>query len=296
MSIEDNLPLVSVAIITYNQKEYLKECIESVLEQDYPNIEIVVADDASKDGTQEMLKEYDNKYPGKFKLILHKINQGITGNSQSALDSCSGKYITLIGGDDLLGEKNRITEQVQYLEVNNNVSLCGTYTKIIDNKGKLKRIQKDKYNKLNYNVCDLIKSGNSLLPVVSYIFRKKDIAHFDFRLPKASDSLFFYNIANKGAIYIIPQALSTYREHQSHAQSLGYLDDSLVSLALSEYFFPKCLNSIRIARANLYFNLGRKNRIINRKLSKIYYWTSLKINFKIKTVLALVLVILGSKK
>ena len=60
-------PLVSVAIITFNQAEFLRECIESVLQQDYANLEIVVADDGSTDGTQEMLRDYDRNHPEKPK-------------------------------------------------------------------------------------------------------------------------------------------------------------------------------------------------------------------------------------
>lgn len=76
-------PLVSVCIITYNQKKFLRECIESVLAQDYPNIEIIVGDDASTDGTQEMLREFETTYPDKFVLRLAKINMGITCNSNA---------------------------------------------------------------------------------------------------------------------------------------------------------------------------------------------------------------------
>jgi len=59
-------PLVSVAVITYNQKLYLEECINSILSQDYPNMEIVIADDASTDGTHEMLDKFCRQYPDKF--------------------------------------------------------------------------------------------------------------------------------------------------------------------------------------------------------------------------------------
>lgn len=56
---EQNMPLVSVAVITYNQKGFMRECIESILDQDYSNLEIVIADDGAIDGTQEMLCDYD---------------------------------------------------------------------------------------------------------------------------------------------------------------------------------------------------------------------------------------------
>ncbi len=88
-----NNTLVSVAIITYNQKEYLNMCIESVLAQDYENIEIVVADDGSTDGIQEMLKVYKEKYPDKFILVLADKNKGITKNTNLVHFACKGKYI-----------------------------------------------------------------------------------------------------------------------------------------------------------------------------------------------------------
>ena len=119
----NNLPVVSVAIITYNQKEYLKECIESVLEQDYKNIEIVIADDCSTDGTQDMLKEYDKQYPNKFVLKLSEKNQGITPNSNLAHFACSGDYIAWMGGDDLM-LPGKIKKQVEYMESNPNCTIC----------------------------------------------------------------------------------------------------------------------------------------------------------------------------
>ena len=66
----NNPPLVSVAILTYNQEEFLREALETVLSQNYSNIQIVVGDDCSTDGTQAMLKEYEKNYPGKFVLHL----------------------------------------------------------------------------------------------------------------------------------------------------------------------------------------------------------------------------------
>ena len=65
-----DLPFISVAIITYNQKVFLEECIESILNQDYPNFEIIVADDCSQDGTKEMLLDYDKMYPNRFVLKI----------------------------------------------------------------------------------------------------------------------------------------------------------------------------------------------------------------------------------
>ncbi len=293
-------PLVSVGIITYNQKEYLRECIESVLAQDYPNIEMVVGDDASTDGTQEMLKEYDKEYPGKFRIILNKTNQGITKNSNSVLKNCKGKYIAWIGGDDLM-LPGKIKKQVEYMEKNLDCNLCGTYTLLIDNNGNRLNIKKDFKKKKNprYTLCELIESANTLIPVVSYMTRNSISSklRFDNRLPVASDSLFFYQNVLNGYIYILPEILSVYRVHNSHAQKLGYKDDSLVSLALSEYYFPECLNSVRKARAKTYYSIGRMHmKNYNQKLARLFLWNSLMLNFTFKTLIALCILIINIKE
>src|SRR5690606_18656769 len=123
MSLNNKEPLVSIAIITYNQKEFLKECIESCLAQDYPNLEIVVADDGSTDGTHDLLNDYDMKHPDKFVLRLSKENQGITKNSNAAHFACTGKYVAWIGGDDLM-LPGKISKQVEFMEMNPDCTIC----------------------------------------------------------------------------------------------------------------------------------------------------------------------------
>ncbi|MEW6600576.1 MAG: glycosyltransferase family 2 protein, partial [Nitrospirota bacterium] len=108
-------PLVSIAVITYNHEKFIAECLDSVLSQDYGNIEIVVADDGSTDGSHTILREYEKKYPGKFILRLSAKNQGITRNTNVALYACSGKYIAWLGGDDLM-LPGKLKKQVAYME------------------------------------------------------------------------------------------------------------------------------------------------------------------------------------
>lgn len=115
---ERSIPLVSVAVITYNQKDYLKESIESVLAQDYKNIEIVIADDCSTDGTQDMLREYDKKYPNKFVLRLSE-KSWITPNTNLAYFACSGEYCFTAGDDIFLPTK--IAKQVEFLKKIKNI-------------------------------------------------------------------------------------------------------------------------------------------------------------------------------
>jgi glycosyltransferase involved in cell wall biosynthesis len=119
----DNSPKISVAIITYNQRVYLQQAIESALAQNYPNLEIVVADDGSTDGTQDLLHSYSQSHPGKFKLELAGINCGITANCNRAIFACTGKYIAWLGGDDLM-LPGRLQQQIEYMESHPECAAC----------------------------------------------------------------------------------------------------------------------------------------------------------------------------
>ncbi len=116
-------PKVSIGIRSYNQKEFLKEALESVLTQDYENMEIVVGDDAFTDGTQDMLREYDEKHPGLFKLVLNEKNIGGKANNNVILSACTGKYIALLDGDDSF-LPGKLKKQAAFMEANTDCSMC----------------------------------------------------------------------------------------------------------------------------------------------------------------------------
>jgi len=98
------LPLrVSVIITSYNQQEYLKEAIESAIDQTVAPFEIIVADDHStKDGSVETIREYAATYPGLVRGLFHEENVGIPKNRNSALRKAKGDYVAILDGDDRL--------------------------------------------------------------------------------------------------------------------------------------------------------------------------------------------------
>ncbi|MGB3774263.1 MAG: glycosyltransferase [Leeuwenhoekiella sp.] len=120
-------PLVSVSIITYNHKDYIAEAIESVLKQEVDfKYEIIIGDDFSGDGTQEILKHYQQKYQDKIQLILHPRDYDcVPGrvNNITNLYACRGKYIAMLDGDDVWVSRNKLQKQVSFLEKNEDFSL-----------------------------------------------------------------------------------------------------------------------------------------------------------------------------
>ncbi|CAH0334858.1 hypothetical protein FVB9288_00466 [Flavobacterium sp. CECT 9288] len=214
-------PLVSIAIVTYNQKEYLKECIESILKQDYENKEIIVADDGSTDGTQEMLLKYEQEYPNLFILKLAKNNLGITKNHNVAHYACKGKYISWMGGDDLM-MPGKIIKQVGFMEAHPNCTLLYHNLEVFFSDGIQKSyLLNSKRNAKEGDVETLIKYGSFNGGSSTMLRRSKAPQYgFDERLPIASDWMYWVEaLGNGGEIRYLDEVLGRYRRHGNNVTS-----------------------------------------------------------------------------
>ena len=99
----DNIPKISVLVISYNQERYISRAIESLLSQKDYIYEICVSDDSSKDKTWEILQDYDRRYPGLFKLNRNEHNVGIFENIEKTWEMPTGEIISRLSGDDECG-------------------------------------------------------------------------------------------------------------------------------------------------------------------------------------------------
>ena len=123
------LPAVSVSIITYNQRELIGRAIDSVLAQrvnfDY---EIIIGDDCSDDGTQDVLRDYARRYPDKIHLILHprRYRREVPGrtNNTTNLLNCRGKYTAMLDGDDYWTDPDKLQRQYDRMEAQPELSMC----------------------------------------------------------------------------------------------------------------------------------------------------------------------------
>ncbi|WP_421945293.1 glycosyltransferase [Pedobacter sp.] len=93
-------PLVSIALCTYNGEKYITKQLDSILKQDYPNLEIIISDDISSDGTATILKNYAAKYQN-IKFWVNESNLGFNQNFKKAMDNCSGDFIAIADQDDI---------------------------------------------------------------------------------------------------------------------------------------------------------------------------------------------------
>lgn len=228
-----NNPKVSIFLISYNQKNYIRDAVNSCLNQDYENIEIAISDDGSTDGTQDILRELYEKNPGKIKLKLHEKNQGILRNSNYALSMCSGDLIAFLGGDDVL-YPTKISTQVREFELNERLVFCYHPCHILKN-GNIDQTIGDKRKDLVENFYGMISNfGAQVIPgpapmVAAHAVPKNG---FDSRIKTACDWLFFVEVCAKGDLIRVPKILAQYRKHDSNigVNISRYADDFLKTL------------------------------------------------------------------
>src|ERR1035438_3501558 len=95
-------PLVSVVTCSYNNSKYIIETLDSIKNQTYPNIEIVIVEDCSTDNSAELINEWLLTYKGLYKFIRHEVNMGGSIPANVGLASSSGKYYSAIDTDDMM--------------------------------------------------------------------------------------------------------------------------------------------------------------------------------------------------
>ena len=110
------MPLLSICCVTYNHKKYIRQCLDSFLMQKTNfKFEIIIHDDASTDGTADIIKEYYEKYPDIIKPIFQTENQFSQGKSISKTfiyPRIKGKYVALCEGDDYWTDPYKLQKQV----------------------------------------------------------------------------------------------------------------------------------------------------------------------------------------
>lgn len=298
MNPNETFPLVSVAVISYNQKNYLRECIESCLTQDYPNFEMVVADDGSLDGTREMLKEYSQKYPGKFVLRLSDKNQGITANSNLAHFACSGKYIAWMGGDDIM-LPGKLTRQVQFMENNPHCDICYHNLDVFDSEtNRTISYFNDKKKQINGDIRKVIKYG-AFNGGCSTMIRKckAPVNGFETTLPVVSDWLYWVEtLASGGSINYIDEILGRYRRHQNNVSTEDYKERTECSGKITQYELD-ALNTCNIILARypqympeIMYTYSRRILSLRFKLNyRTAMWTSFRLRTNMRVLLALAL-------
>jgi glycosyltransferase involved in cell wall biosynthesis len=123
---------VSIIMTVFNGEIFLKEAIESCLNQTYSNIELIVIDDGSKDQSLSIIESFKDP---RIKLIQNKTNKGQSYSRNKGIKESEGKYIAIMDADDI-AYPERIEKQLNFL-VNSNVDICFSYADLINGFGNI---------------------------------------------------------------------------------------------------------------------------------------------------------------
>lgn len=218
--------VVSVFVITFNQKNYISETLKSILAQETDfKYEVIVHDDCSSDGTREIVQQFFEKYPDKIRPIFQKENQFSKGNSpmQYLPAYANGKYIALCEGDDYWNNIHKLQLQVDAMERNLDCSLCVHDTQKISKDGKSVKGHFPSV-KLNYGIIptdefmhmELVESP-WLFHYSSFFIRKEIFEEFmecskevNEKFPVGDKPLLIFS-AYRGNIFYINKNMSCYR-------------------------------------------------------------------------------------
>ena len=261
-----NNVLVSIIVLTFNSSSTVVETLDSIKEQTYSNIELIITDDGSSDATIEICKKwlaFNGKLFCNYNLITVKVNTGTPASCNRALNASNGKWIKIIAGDDVL-KKECIKVNIEYISTNREIEILQTdadmYVDFFEEanfKGTIPTNFKEFFDLIEgKDQYDFLKNVGYALCTPA-IFLKKSIIEkvggFDERFRFLEDLPLWLNLtkANK-KFYYHPVSTVNYRSHDKSVAKDGkkYMNARFAKDALffQNTYFSKKERNLKVKR------------------------------------------------
>lgn len=291
----NEMPLVSVIVPCYNHSLHIRQCIESIINQTYKNIELIVIDDGSTDNSVDILQELSYKY---HFLFFTQKNQGISETLNRGIrEYAKGDYLAVCASDDYW-EARKIEIQLGFMQQNQFFPMVFGKTYCVDEQSKrmleMERIQNRKLRNINFD--DLFPL--SIHPPVNYMYRMqifKEIGLFD---PKcvAEDYDMNLRIASKYGIGYIDQYLGYYRINEPAQKMIRY--EKVVKSCLYSMERFRHHTRYKYARVSMYLTLyDTYSGFTDLKIKALKYsWKCLALFYKKRFIIASIKLLLQWKK
>lgn len=236
--IDSKPQLISIGMITYNHELYVRQAIESILQQKTTfKIELVIGEDCSTDSTRSICEEYALSHPEVVKLLPSEKNLGVTPNFIRTLLACSGDFIALCEGDDYWTDPLKLQKQVEFLEANPGYVACFHPVMVVDAAGNPLRSAKNSFiHNRDLSSEELILGR--VMSTLSLCYRNV-ITEFpeEFYKSPTGDNFLSSLLGQYGkAKYLDTIRPSAYRMHAGGAWSLQHESKKKMNLLLS-YFW-----------------------------------------------------------
>jgi glycosyltransferase involved in cell wall biosynthesis len=253
-----NCPLVTIAIPTYNRADgYLKEALQSALDQTYPNLEIIVSDNCSSDNTESIMKTFSDR---RLRYTRHKKNIGASNNFNYCLQKAKGAYFLLLHDDDLI-DHDFVEACIKKLDSTKDIGIIRTGTRVIDAEGNITSEYPNRAGGLS--TVDFFRfwlSWKTAIYLCSTLFnteRLREVGGFQSKHNLFEDAFAEFKLFAKYDRIDIEDIKSSFRVHPSEATFASkvrdWCEDSLLLLDLICELVPEEKDTIR-KEGLLYFS------------------------------------------
>lgn len=250
--------LVSICIPTYNRESYIIDAVRCSLNQTYKNIEVIVSDNKSQDGTVEMLKEIKDS---RLKIYVQKDNIGMVRNWNFCLDKARGKYIKILASDDTIFP-NCIEKQVDFLEKHPTTTLVSCKRQFINKSNKL--IKEEGLLNKTGTINGLVHAKNTLKDLrvngigepSAVLIRQSNKAKkikFDKNFFQMVDLEYWIRLSILGDVGYINESLCQFRVHKKSTSGISQQTGDFIKETMrliNKYYDNKKLSKIYSLTAN----------------------------------------------
>lgn len=234
-------PTISVCIPTYNNEKYLNETLESIVSQTFKNIEIIVVDDNSCDGSRTIVHQHA-AYDDRIKAYANEQNLGMVANWNRCLSLAQGKYIKFVFGDDFLSTPDALEQMVMVLESSPATALVASGRAIVDDTSQCTEVISSFPDGFDADGKELIGRSlrritrvHNLIGEPSAVMFRKDFASrgFDPRYRQLVDVEMWFHLLEQGRFAYLAQPFCSFRHHEGQQTrkniiELNFIDDLML--------------------------------------------------------------------
>lgn len=228
---------VSILMTVYNQATYVRQAIQSVLDQSFSDWELVIADDASVDGSMEIIKSIVGN-DSRVKVLCNGVRIGVSSNRNLALQNMTGEYVAVLDADDVWVDENKLAKQVKYLDENRDYVLVSGNARYIDVNGKAQ--SETNFPDEDTNVRSVILSKNVIVHSAVMYRRQQAIdvgCYANLRVGEDYD--LWLRLGQVGKFYIMPEVLAGYRLSSGQSTKKRILEILQTNLTLVRKYADK---------------------------------------------------------
>ncbi len=230
----------------YNAGAYLKDAIQSIIDQTFSDYTFLIINDGSTDGSEEIIKGFmDNR----ICYRKHEINNGLISTLNEGLDLATGTYVVRMDADDV-SLPERIEKQVAFMDVNPEIAISGTWLSVINSSDVIA-------HPATADECEVMLLYNTVLGHPSTILRREDIIKNNLRFDNgalyAEDYKFWAEASIKGLKLVnIPDTLVNYRVHSEQVSSLKAEQQAQTVMQIKRWYGQHFFNDIISNRLSVY--------------------------------------------